>query len=113
MLWQRRTCGRCHQTAQHCPGKGFAKTCDSEAGPKVKLSDHMKSHWDSIKFVPSSFQLDMVEDEQVNIADVEIKSNQNFTRPKKNIQSEIDDEKLKAVVVKNLPPLTQETDLRK
>ena len=55
----------------------------------------------------------MVEDEQINIADVEIKSNQNFTPPKKNIQSEIDDEKLKAVVLKNLPPLTQETDLRK
>jgi hypothetical protein len=106
---QRKTCGRCHKTALECPGKGFARDCNS---PRVKLSDFMKAHWESIKFEPSSFVLAMEEDEDVSHADIEIKDSQQFTPEKPNNEQSVPEEKLTAVTLKNLPAQIPETEVR-
>ena len=54
---QKKTCGRCHQTAVKCAGNGIAKKCEEKCGPKVQLKDHMKEHWANIGFMPEEFSL--------------------------------------------------------
>ena len=36
-----RTCARCHQPAESCPGKGFATACKASKGTQVLLSSHL------------------------------------------------------------------------
>ena len=38
-----RTCARCHQTSEACPGKGFASVCKENNGPQVLISSHINS----------------------------------------------------------------------
>ena len=52
-----KTCGRCHEPARFCPGKGMARDCDSAGGPRVNLADHMRKLWGQIGFQPASFTL--------------------------------------------------------
>ena len=52
-----KTCGRCHEPARSCPGKGMARDCDSAGGPRVNLADHMRKLWGQIGFQPASFTL--------------------------------------------------------
>ena len=37
----KRTCARCHQSSINCVGGSFAKQCEENGGPKIKLVDHM------------------------------------------------------------------------
>ena len=37
---QKKTCGRCHQTALACVGNGIARRCEEKLGPKVQLKDY-------------------------------------------------------------------------
>lgn len=48
----KKTCGRCHQTADNCKGEAVAKNCDENGGTKVDLLDHMKNHWKNVGFKP-------------------------------------------------------------
>ena len=57
----RKTCGRCQNTAGDCPGGAVAKHCESRNGQRVALRDHMKKHWASIGFDPSTFNLVITE----------------------------------------------------
>ena len=53
----KRTCGRCHNDSQNCPGNGFAKDCFSNGGTKVSLEDHMRKIWKQVNFSPMTFSL--------------------------------------------------------
>ena len=106
----RRTCGRCHQTSQVCPGESWAKKCEENGGQKVKLLDHMKSLWQEIGFNPSKFQLEDVENVDYT-ADVQIKDT-NFTpEQRKNKPSPEDKSKFTGVTIKNFPKDIPEPDL--
>ena len=76
---QKRTCARCHQTAESCVGGGLATKCEQEGGDRVKLSDVMRHHWNYIQFSPDNFELEFEEDEEVEKVqeDVPIRTNHN------------------------------------
>ena len=38
---QQQTCARCHQTSQHCRGRGMARKCEAEGGKKVEFIDYI------------------------------------------------------------------------
>ena len=56
---QKKTCAKCHLTEDTCPGKAMARNCTND---HVKLSDHMKSHWEKIKFVPDPAEMNEVDE---------------------------------------------------
>ena len=95
-------------------GGGIARVCENNNGTKIKLIDHMKTHWETIGFKPSSFHLDM--DDSLNnekTADAPIKTNTHFTPPQKPIPIESQETNLIGVVVKNLPENIPEEDIIK
>ena len=49
---QQQTCARCHETSQHCPGKGIAKKCEAAGGTKIELADHMLKLWAKVGYTP-------------------------------------------------------------
>ena len=101
---QRRTCGRCHNTASKCIGGGLAKVCEERGGNKINLRDHMKDLWNDIGFKPDTFTLDK-EIENETMEDVPIKDKANFTPPHKNRSSlsNIQKSKFSGISVRNLP----------
>ena len=105
---QYRTCARCHKTSRECPGGGIARTCESNHGPKIKLIDHMRSHWQAINFDPNLFSLPEGDDNKLE--DVPIKTNFSFTPPGKQHENAPTKNNITAVVVKNLPEGLPETD---
>ena len=50
-----KTCGRCHKPASICIGSGIARNCEIGGGDRVKLIDHMRSLWNEIDFIPTTF----------------------------------------------------------
>ena len=55
-----RTCARCHQGSDLCPGKGFANRCKENNGPMVLLSthiNHLKAEIQNIRANPPDQQL--------------------------------------------------------
>ena len=54
---QQQTCARCHETSQHCLGKGIAKKCDAAGGPKIELTDHILKLWQRIGYSPGDTKL--------------------------------------------------------
>ena len=58
----KKTCGRCHKTADECAGKSLAKDCETKGGERVNIGDHMKKLWAEIGFTPTNFELN--EDEK-------------------------------------------------
>ena len=54
---QHQTCGRCHQTAQDCKGKGVARKCEAEGGPRVDFSTYIMDLWKKIGYSPKNPQL--------------------------------------------------------
>ena len=104
-LGQKKTCGRCHQTALPCPGNGIAKKCEEKLGPKIQLKEHMRNHWEKIGFVPDNFSLPTGEDDTNDVTnDVEIKENNFFTPPhRKQTPIENDTSRYSGVVIRNLP----------
>ena len=61
-LGQQQTCARCHQTGQHCPGKGVAKKCEAAGGAKVELTDHVLNMWKEIGYTPRNYNLEELPD---------------------------------------------------
>ena len=115
---QQKTCGRCHQVSNKCPGGGFAQTCEAKNGKRVTLIDHMKAHWAAIGFKPSEFQLKLnEEDENINdTADAVIKTNNTFTPPpKETMEAEASatgaTQTIAGVVIKSLPESLPEKDI--
>ena len=107
---QRKTCGRCYQIANNCPGGAIAKLCDEKKGPKVKLTDHMIAYWKSIGFKPSSFKLE--EDIDHLTDDVQIHANQNFTPPAKKFDPTDEEKALyTGVIIKNIPEAFPKKDI--
>ena len=49
---QMQTCGRCHQTAKTCKGKGIAKKCQEEGGEKVDFIQYILSLWKQLGYSP-------------------------------------------------------------
>ena len=62
-LGNKKTCGRCHNFANSCPGAGIAKECEGKNGQRVALVEHMRKLWESIGFKPNSFEFENLEDE--------------------------------------------------
>ena len=58
----RKTCGRCHNFSDNCPGGGISKDCENSKGPRVSIIDHMRNLWETINFVPNSFEFNLVEE---------------------------------------------------
>ena len=77
-----KTCGRCHEPARSCLGKGMAKDCDLAGGMRVILSDHMKKIWREIGFQPASFTLPTGDDANEE-NDIPISENSRFRRSDK------------------------------
>ena len=110
---QHKTCGRCHQTSRSCPGGAIARECENKNGRKVKLIDHMKAHWNIIGFAPSSFKLDLGDDEEVHqqTADAPIKTDTHFTPTHKPLSTDPNGANMIGVVLKNLPEGMPEEDI--
>ena len=49
---QQQTCARCHETSQHCPGRGVAKKCEAAGGTKVELTDYILKLWAKVGYTP-------------------------------------------------------------
>ena len=110
---QRKTCGRCHNTGATCPGGGIARVCEVNHGPRVSLKEHMRKHWEEIKFEPSNFRLDTLEENDMDTFDLPIKENEKFTPQHKGPANMggLHDKTFTGVVIKNLPAEITETDL--
>ena len=54
----KRTCGRCHNSAPHCPGNAVARNCEEAGGIKVSLKDHMKKLWEEVGIAPSKYEME-------------------------------------------------------
>ena len=54
---QQQTCARCHETPQHCLGKGMARKCEEAGGPKVELTDYILKLWHKIGYSPDDAKL--------------------------------------------------------
>ena len=48
----RKTCARCHQTADICKGDAVAKDCEANGGSRVDINDHMQTLWEKVGFSP-------------------------------------------------------------
>jgi hypothetical protein len=74
---QTKTCNKCHQPSNTCPGKGMAKDCSSE---KILLSQHMISYWNQINFKPETTDMNEVDietDEEIAKTVHEVKNKPN------------------------------------
>ena len=50
---QRKLCYRCFKIESDCPGKGLARDCEANGGPKVLFSEYVTEFWKKINFNPS------------------------------------------------------------
>lgn len=69
---QQQTCARCFGTPQSCPGKGMARRCELEHGPKVEFNDYIYQLWNKIGYIPSQVELDPeINNEHISQDDVQ------------------------------------------
>ena len=74
--------------------------------------DHMRSHWNQIKFSPSSFVLESdIDDNDDVIFDVPINKNDNFT-PIRQKQENKTSSSFTGVIVRNFPLDMSEQDIK-
>ena len=106
-----KTCARCHQIASDCPGEARAKDCEQKNGPKLNLSDHMRSLWNEVGFVPTSFTLTNTEDEPVTF-DAPVKNTDTFA-PKidKPKPTQKDLEKYVGITLRNFNPQVENKEI--
>ena len=104
----KKTCGRCHQTAELCKGGAVAKDCEENDGIKVSLYDHMRKVWENIGFQPTEFQLDMDDDINDAIIRDANKFSPKIAHPK---PTEEDTTKYNGVVFKNFPKESKKVDI--
>ena len=108
----KKTCGRCHQSADKCKGDAVAKNCEENGGTKVELQDHMRNLWNKTGFQPHSFQLDLGENATQSTNDATIKNTTKFSpviaRPE---PTEDDKSKYDGVCLKNFPKEAKKTEV--
>ena len=109
----KKTCGRCHMTAENCKGDAVAKSCEENDGVKIDLKAHMKNLWESIGFQPNDFQLTNLNDgDEDTMNDAPIKDAQKFSpniaQPK---PTEDDAKKYNGVSIKNFPKEVKKVDV--
>ena len=96
----RKTCGRCHQTADTCKGEAIARDCEENGGSRVDLATHMKQLWIKVGFQPHEFNLDADNDR----ADVQILDKNAFSpQLRRPASTQSDLEKLDGLSLKNFP----------
>ena len=104
----KKTCGRCHQTAENCKGNAVAKDCEENGGARVNILDHMRIVWESVGFRPTEFNLETKDD----INDADIRDKEKFTpkvaRPE---PTEKDMERYDGVSIKNFPRTTTKAEI--
>ena len=61
----KKTCGRCHMSADLCKGEAVAKNCEETGSSRVELMVHMRNLWTQIDFQPRDFQLDTGDDTNI------------------------------------------------
>ena len=111
----RKTCGRCHRTANECPGEAIAKNCAAGGGTLVPLSEHMKKLWGVIGFVPTSFE--MIENEKTEDEfhqaekDATVVTEQHFPRTKVQGATEKDIERFDGITIRNFPSQLKDEDI--
>ena len=92
----------------------MAKDCEAAGGERIFLTDHMKSLWDKIGFKPSSFSLEVNDDENVDslLQDAPIMDSgsfpSNFTREE---PSERDLQLSDGITIKNIPKAVEDKEL--
>ena len=109
-LGQSGTCGRCHSTTSHCPGRTIARKCEENSGPKVQLKDHMMSLWKEINYKPSEFTQHRDDDDDI-LDDVAQKAGSAFTPQYKKEQSAEQSNDLTGVSVRGFPNDAIDSDL--
>ena len=110
----KKTCARCHQTAETCKGEAVASDCEANDGERFPLVDHMKTLWAMVGFEPFSFELNVDElDLEANVGgDVTIKDKAVFSpNIKRPNPSGKDIEKYVGVTVNNFPKQLAKTDI--
>ena len=95
----KRTCARCHQSSINCVGGSFAKQCEENGGPKIKLVDHMRVLWQSVGFVPDDLKFEETEDQNEEV----LVSDNNFTPPQRPKTTPNESTQFTGVSVKNFP----------
>ena len=58
---QIKTCNKCHQQSNACPGKGLAKDCSAD---RILLSQHMATYWKQINYQPDTMEMNDVDIEE-------------------------------------------------
>ena len=103
----KRTCARCHETSEVCPGKAVAVDCEKNKGIKVSLIDHMKKLWKLIAFKPHDFELEseyIEEEENIEegdiIEDTVITENAPILKPTKSVMDSYE-----GISIKNFPKI--------
>ena len=114
----KKTCGRCHKTAEECPGKSIARDCDSNGGDRTHLSDHMKKLWAEVGFVPTNFELNEEDtsaepDQQNTATSAPVKIATNFPPMVRPEPTSRDIEHYNGITVKNLPSTLDDKEIFK
>ena len=60
---QLQTCARCYESARTCKGRGIARRCEAELGPRVDFSDYILKLWNEIGYSPENVQLGDLNDD--------------------------------------------------
>ena len=111
----KKTCGRCHKTADECLGKSIAKECESNGGDRVMLSQHMKILWSEIGFVPANFELEdnitsgePVSEPENNAPFLAATSFPPISRPEPTCR---DTEKFNGITIRNIPATLNDKEI--
>ena len=89
---QQQTCGRCLQPSIACKGRGVAKRCEVEGGPKADFIEYIQKMWTDLGYSP-----DIENTEAIN--PIRQDETSYFTPAKTNTSPE----KFTGVLIKNLP----------
>ena len=112
----KKTCARCHQTADVCKGEALAADCEENGGYRIPLSEHMKKLWESVNFRPSNFQLAVEQhDLDANLGgDVTINKKTTFSPNIKRPEPTKEDiQKYTGISINNFPKDQAKTDIIK
>ena len=108
----KKTCGRCHQTAEHCKGEAVARSWEDNDGVRVDIKDHMKALWEAIDFQPHAFQFNLGDAESESTNDAPIKDaakfSPNVARP---TPTEEEMKRYNGKSIKNFPKETKKVDI--
>ena len=94
---QQQTCARCLEAAQHCRGRGLAKKCEAEGGPRADFSTYITNLWTKIGYSPNKESSEHVQEKN---EDQPASQDGGYFTPQKVFS---DKEKFTGVVVKNIP----------